>query len=145
MGEFTHWYVPIFSYIVKLAVCKNAQLILSCLLGSSTSCKPVSQSAADLVVPSSRHDLLVPHISQNASASGDCLLLPASSACGSVVVCRAALHLCDFAEPRGVGLPCDNVVSEKVRTWELVPNVRLVWTYGTTVAAILGATLLGVY
>jgi hypothetical protein len=56
--------------------------------------------------------LLVPHISQNTGASGDSLLLPASSAGGSVVVGWAALHVCDFAESGGVGLPCNVIVSE---------------------------------
>ena len=51
--------------------------------------------------------LLVPHISQDTGASRDSLLLPASSAGGGVVVGWAALHVCDFAESGGVGLPCD--------------------------------------
>lgn len=56
--------------------------------------------------------LLVPHISQDTGASRDSLLLPASSAGGGVVVGWAALHVCDFAESGGVGLPRDVIVSE---------------------------------
>jgi hypothetical protein len=36
-------------------------------------------------------------------------------------------------------------LARKFRMWELVPNMRLAWTYGTTVATILRAALLGVY
>ena len=83
------------------------------LLGSSASREPINShqiskpaSSTSIVRVLAPH-LLVPHISQDTGASGDSLLLPASSAGGGVVVGWAALHVCDFAESGGVGLPCD--------------------------------------
>jgi hypothetical protein len=68
--------------------------------------------------PSGVH-LLVPHISQNTSAFGNPLLLPASSTRSIVLVGGAALHLCDLAEAGGVGLLVD------VRRWSNEKEVRL--------------------
>ena len=66
-----------------------------------------AQSATSLLTAPPKAErlyLLVPHISQNARASGDSLLLPTRSTGSCVVICRAALHICDFAEAGGVGL-----------------------------------------
>jgi hypothetical protein len=101
------WCVLICSYIVKLAICKLlGQSIAPYLVPVPLANLRNHPSSATISHASSSPNLhlLVPHVSQNASASGYSLLLPAGSAGGSVIIGWAALHLCDFAEPGGVGL-----------------------------------------